>query len=170
MNLGQESNADILDSINNLKAPNISIKNYLDIDSSTNTSNQLTNLETNTVDHIIKQNIDKMEGYLNSKVINIYKRPWSKLENKLKIKKINEYYNLNKQNLDDKSASSMLEDDADLSSKSKSKSKSKKKFVDALGNYELSEIKTMVTSASKTKLKVDYNIENCEITNISVCI
>lgn len=176
MNSGQESTADILDSINDLKTSNSSITNYLEIDSACKTTNELTDSKTNTVEHIIKQNINKMEGYLNSKVINIYQRPWSKLETKLKLKKINEYYDLNQPNLDDdcynleKNTIPILDEDANLSTKSKSKSKSKKKFVDALNNYKLTEIKQMINSSSKNKLKVEYDVENCKITNISVCM
>ena len=38
-------------------------------------------------------NLSKLEIFLNNKVINIYKRPWKKLEVKLKIKKVEEYIN-----------------------------------------------------------------------------
>ena len=45
-----------------------------------------------TIDDILQQNIQNIEDILDSKVINIYARPWSKLEQKLKVKKIDEYF------------------------------------------------------------------------------
>ena len=44
-----------------------------------------------TLDDIIEKNLKNIEDILDSKVINIYARPWVKLEPKLKLKKINEY-------------------------------------------------------------------------------
>lgn len=44
-----------------------------------------------TLDDIIQKNLKNIENILDSKVINIYARPWVKLEPKLKLKKINEY-------------------------------------------------------------------------------
>lgn len=44
-----------------------------------------------SVEDIMSNNINKMETFLNKQVINIYSRPWNKLEKKLKIKKIKEY-------------------------------------------------------------------------------
>lgn len=48
--------------------------------------------QTKTIDDILKQNIENIENIIDSKVINIYARPWSKLELKLKIRKIDEYF------------------------------------------------------------------------------
>jgi hypothetical protein len=45
-----------------------------------------------TIDDILKKNIKNIEDILDGKVINIYARPWNKLEPKLKIKKINQYF------------------------------------------------------------------------------
>mgnify|MGYP006089824311 CR=1 FL=1 len=42
---------------------------------------------------ILKNNIIRMEQFMDSKVINIYSRPWNKLEPKLKKLKIQEYLN-----------------------------------------------------------------------------
>jgi hypothetical protein len=42
---------------------------------------------------ILKNNIVRMEQFMDSKVINIYSRPWNKLEPKLKKQKIQEYLN-----------------------------------------------------------------------------
>ena len=58
-----------------------------------------TEIQTNkTIEDILQKNIENIENVLDSKVINIYARPWTKLEPKLKIRKINEYYELNSNN------------------------------------------------------------------------
>ena len=43
------------------------------------------------INDILKNNIENIEKYVNNRVINIYSRPWNKLEPKLKKKKLNEY-------------------------------------------------------------------------------
>ena len=170
MNLGQESTSDILDNINSLKSNNKiqtssetqqNLNNFIN---KINESNEHLNLNSkNTVEHIMRQNIDKMEGYLNSKVINIYQRPWNKLEAKLKLKKIIEYYadNVETTNLNQEKSTDIV----DLSNKKSSK----KKYISALENYTLDEIKGIIKGSNKNRVKVDYNIEKCEIENISVC-
>lgn len=52
--------------------------------------------QNKTIEDILQKNIENIESVLDSRVINIYARPWNKLENKLKIRKINEYYESNK--------------------------------------------------------------------------
>jgi hypothetical protein len=47
----------------------------------------------NTIEDILKNNVERLEKFMDSKVINIYSRPWNKLEPKLKKKKIEEYLN-----------------------------------------------------------------------------
>ena len=47
-----------------------------------------------TINDILDNNIKLMEDFVNTKVINIYARPWNKLEIKLKKKKISEYFSL----------------------------------------------------------------------------
>ena len=47
----------------------------------------------NTIEDILKNNVKRLEQFMDSKVINIYSRPWNKLEPKLKKKKIEEYLN-----------------------------------------------------------------------------
>jgi len=42
---------------------------------------------------ILKNNIVRMEQFMDSKVINMYSRPWNKLEPKLKKQKVQEYLN-----------------------------------------------------------------------------
>ena len=44
-----------------------------------------------TIQDILKNNVERLEKFMDSKVINIYSRPWNKLETKLKKKKIDEY-------------------------------------------------------------------------------
>ena len=48
-----------------------------------------------TLDDIIEKNIKNIESVIESKVINIFARPWTKLEPKLKLKKIKEYIESN---------------------------------------------------------------------------
>tara|TARA_Y100000389_G_C17216998_1_gene391408 strand:- start:284 stop:619 length:336 start_codon:yes stop_codon:yes gene_type:complete len=50
--------------------------------------------KTKTLDDIIAKNVQNIESVIDSKVINIYARPWVRLEPKLKLKKINEYLSL----------------------------------------------------------------------------
>ena len=47
--------------------------------------------KTKTLDDIIQKNLKNIENVIDSKVIDIYARPWVKLEPKLKLRKINEY-------------------------------------------------------------------------------
>lgn len=51
-----------------------------------------------TIDDILDNNIKIMEEFVNTKVINIYARPWNKLEVKLKKRKIAEYFSLSLEN------------------------------------------------------------------------
>lgn len=44
-----------------------------------------------TIEDILKSNIKNLETFVDSKVINIYQRPWNKLEPRLKTLKINEF-------------------------------------------------------------------------------
>ena len=44
-----------------------------------------------TIDDILETNIRNLEDFVDSKVINIYKRPWTKLESRLKTIKIKEF-------------------------------------------------------------------------------
>ena len=56
-----------------------------------------------TLNDIVEKNIKNIESVIESKVINIYARPWVKLEPKLKLKKIKEYIeNNNDFNLEQK--------------------------------------------------------------------
>ena len=48
-------------------------------------------IEKNTIENILVNNVKRLEKFMDSKVINIYSRPWNKLEYKLKTKKIEEF-------------------------------------------------------------------------------
>lgn len=65
------------------------------------TLRSLNSEKTKTLDDIIHQNLKNLEDIIDSKVINIYARPWVKLEPKLKMKKINEYINHDENKIDD---------------------------------------------------------------------
>jgi hypothetical protein len=79
------STSDIVDELNLIK----------------NTSNSpKTKKGPKTIDDIIESNIKDIENVLDSRVVNIYARPWNKLEPKLKLKKINEFFNLNTTDID----------------------------------------------------------------------
>jgi len=69
------SKSDIIDELNTLKTSNV--------------------LKTKTLDDIIEKNVKSIEQMIDSKVINIYARPWVKLEPKLKLRKINEFFTNN---------------------------------------------------------------------------
>ena len=72
------SKSDIIDELNTLRVSN--------------------NEKSKTLNDIIEKNVKNIESVIDSKVINIYARPWIRLEPKLKLKKINEYLS----NLDNK--------------------------------------------------------------------
>ena len=46
-----------------------------------------------TIDDILESNIKNLENFVDSKVINIYQRPWNKLETRLKTLKIKDFIN-----------------------------------------------------------------------------
>ena len=50
-------------------------------------------LKKKTVSDILNSNIKNFEEFVNNKVINLYARPWNKLEFKFKKAKIEEYVN-----------------------------------------------------------------------------
>jgi hypothetical protein len=142
MNSGQESISTIKDSLNNM----IDTEN----DPVANTGNK------GTVDYIINKNINNLEDYLNTKVINIYQRPWNKLELKLKIRKINEYFQNGPYV------------DSPPSSPTVNKKKSSKKGVEAFENFESSEIISFCKTNEKKRLKVEYDQQECNIKSIIV--
>ena len=56
-----------------------------------NTLRNLNLEKPKTLNDIIQKNVESIESVIDSKVINIYARPWVKLESKLKLRKIKEY-------------------------------------------------------------------------------
>ena len=126
MNSGQESISAIKDSLNDL----------------TTSKNEQTDYVSNegTVDFIINRNINNLEDYLNTKVINIYQRPWNKLELKLKLRKIEEYFQEGPFTLNS----------TELSNEKKTKTK---KGVEAFNNYETSQILSFCKTNEKKTFK-----------------
>jgi hypothetical protein len=54
------------------------------------TTSESTN-DFKTIKDVLRNNIENIEKYVDSRVINIYSRPWNKLEERLKKRKIEEY-------------------------------------------------------------------------------
>lgn len=86
-----------------------------------------------TIDDILKSNIKNLETFVDSKVINIYQRPWNKLEPRLKTLKINEYIK------------SKIGDNTYDSSEANTLSKNLIKDI----------------QLSKKKYKINYSVEDC---------
>ena len=84
-----------------------------------------------------KNSVQNIEDFLDSKIVNMYQRPWNKLEAKLKKTKIKEYYSLL------------------LSQDKIEKSDYNKELESCLKCIDL-----------KRKLKVEYDHDICEIKNI----
>ena len=101
---------------------------------STNTDKQWTNATK-----IIEKNICDFESFLSNKVINIYQRPFNKLESKLKKRKIKEF-------LDNELKSNSIKED---------------KYKSLMHKYERN-------IDYNIKFKVEYSIENCIITKLSI--
>ena len=53
------------------------------------------NTKNNIDNNDYEYSVNKLEKFLDSKIVNMYNRPWTKLENKLKIYKINEFLDKN---------------------------------------------------------------------------
>ena len=139
MNTGQESTTSIQDSLNDLIKPE-------------ETSNTCDN--KGTVEYIINKKINSIEDYLNTKVINMYQRPWNKLELKLKLRKIEDYF----------------KDGPVIVQSEPTKRKSTKKNVEAFENYELDQIRNFCKSNEKKNIKIDYDYDVCKINSILVII
>ena len=150
MNSGQESISTIMDNLNSL-SENSNNSNLSDED----INNSNISSKTCTVDDIVNKRLNSLEDYVNSRVINIYQRPWNKLEQKLKLKKLEEYYT---------NGDNML----DSSEEDESSSKKKKKYVEAYSNFTYDEIKQFMNTSEKRRLKVDYNDSDCIINSILV--
>ena len=146
MNSAQESLSTITDSLNSLSTNQNSENENLNLDKQT---------KTFTVTDIVNKRINSLEDYLNTKVINIYQRPWNKLEPKLRSKKLDEYYK-----------NGPLEQTA--SDEEDSNSKKRKKGVEAFSNYSLTQIKQFLNTAEKKRVKVVYDESDCRINSILV--
>ena len=83
-----------------------------------------------------------MEKYVNNKVINIYSRPWTKLEPRLKKKKVNDYLNILLTN----NTITLIE------------------FNNILYKSNKDLEKTSQSDINK-KIKIDYDVESCKIIN-----
>ena len=170
MNSGQESKTSILENLSDLSYESKTNSKDKNIDTLNNKETIIDNQSKNTVDYIMNKKINNLEDYLDSRVINIYQRPWSKLEQKLKIKKLQEYFDnsvLDK----NKELINTLEIDDDVNNLNKEiKSKKRRKGIEAHTKYDFNTIKSMLTTGdNKKRLKIDYNIEKCLITSIIVC-
>lgn len=141
MNTGQESKSTIMDNLQSLS------------DKSTKTPEQ-SNQKTFTVTDIVNKRINSLESYLDSKVINIYQRPWNKLEIKLKLKKLSEYYVEGPINLE--------------SSEDETTSKKKKKTQEAFSNFTQNEVKQFLLTTEKKRVKVDYDETYCKIASVKI--
>ena len=81
-------------------------------------------------------------------------RPWNKLEQKLKLKKLSEYYTDGPLNTD--------------SSEDETNSKKKKKSKEAFSNYTHNEVRQFLLTSDKKRVKVDYDEHECKITSIQI--
>ena len=138
MNTGQESTNDILSEISSLSTNHIN-KNKKPIIS--NITNDIP-VKKFSVEDVMDKQINKIESFLDSKVINIYQRPWTKLETKLKLNKIKHY----------------------LTALSEDK-------VTAINNdLSFDYIKKLLIGLNidKKKVKVDYDQELCKIMSLKV--
>jgi hypothetical protein len=120
--------SDIQNELNTIK--NTIHSNDDDDDNDTNSIKTLNIKKVNSIENI--------ELFINNKVTNIYARSWSKLEHRLKKKKIKEYFEseLNNNTITQK----IYQEQLDTYNK----------------NIDLNR-----------KFKVDYNIDKCEIISIS---
>ena len=92
-----------------------------------------------TIDDILKSNIENLENFVNSKVINIYQRPWNKLEPRLKTIKINEFI----------------------------KSKIEDNTYDSNEGNNLSKLLIKDIQLSKKKYKINYSLEDTCILEVT---
>ena len=102
-----------------------------------NSLKQVNNNELSPIKIIKINSIEQIETLINSKIVNIYQRPWSKLETKLKKNRIREYLDtlLSEKKID------------------------KQLYNDKLYIYNN-------TLDLNRKLKVEYDDEHCKIKNI----
>lgn len=79
---------DVQNELNRIKTgPSLHCKN------SNNLENELViETESYNIKSILKKNISNLESFVEGKVLNMYARPWNKLEHKLKRTKIKEFF------------------------------------------------------------------------------
>jgi len=97
--------------------------------------------ECKTIKDVLLNNIENIERNVDSRVINIYSRPWNKLEERLKKKKIVEHLNILLE-------SSVIDKDI----------------------YIILLHKLHKEIEFNKKIKLDYNEEKCEITKFDYSI
>tara|TARA_B100001093_G_scaffold336508_1_gene321390 strand:+ start:49 stop:558 length:510 start_codon:yes stop_codon:yes gene_type:complete len=168
MNSGQESKTSILENLSDLSYENKTTSKDKNNDSLNNTETIVNHNSKNTVDYIMNKKINNIEDYLDSRVINIYQRSWSKLEPKLKIKKLQEYFDNSLLDKEKELLDTLEIEDEINNSNTEVKSKKRKKGVEAHTKYDFNIIKSMLTTSDKKRLKINYNIEMCQITSIIV--
>ena len=125
-------------SVSDIQTELNTIKNEILITKS-NTGSTGSTGSTDSTDSTVKNtnSIENIESFINNKVANIYARSWSKLEARLKKKKIKEYldYQLNNNSIN------------------------KEVYQETLNLYNKN-------IDLNRKFKVDYDIDNCEIISI----
>ena len=109
-----------------------------DVQNELNSIKKDTTIETNSINEILNKKVSKLEDYMNSKVINIYSRPWNKLESRLKRNRMNLYLSL------------LLKE---------------KKLV--LKDFNTLVYKLSKEIEFNKKLTIEYDTENCEIINFN---
>jgi|TARA_B110001469_G_C9639913_1_gene321629 hypothetical protein len=110
-----------------------------DVQNELNSIKKDSTIETNnSINEILNKNVSKLEDYMNSKVVNIYSRPWNKLEPRLKRNRMNLYLTclLNEKKIELNIFNALL--------------------------YKLSK-----EIEFNKKITVDYDTEKCEITSFN---
>ena len=146
MNTGQESTNDILTEISSLSTNHINKSKKTITGNKDDTSDPDGQIKTYSVEDIMDKKINKLESFLDSKVINIYQRPWNKLETKLKLNKIQHY----------------IKDLAETGTETESGTDT--------NNLSFDYIKKLLTglNADKKKVKVEYDQESCKIISLKI--
>ena len=147
MNTGQESTNDIITEISSLSTNHINKSKKTITSNKDDTIDPDEQIKTYSVEDIMDKKINKLESFLDSKVINIYQRPWNKLETKLKLNKIKHY-------LKDLSETG-FERESD---------------TDNNNNISFDYIKKLLTglNTDKKKVKVEYDHESCKIISLKI--
>ena len=62
-----------------------------DVQNELNSIKDKVDIGSNNITKLLNNKVSKLEDYMNSKVVNIYSRPWNKLETRLKRNRMNLY-------------------------------------------------------------------------------